>query len=291
MKKRLDCPACDSPGGADLWEVKGYMIRRCLDCKTLYVRDIPEKSVLDRIYADESYYSMDPQSHERIRSEHRRRFEIMRGLSKGKSVLDVGCATGLFLDEAASQGYATAGIELSPKNASIAKEKGHDIFVGSLAEFAQREVKPQFALITCLDVIEHVESPAEFIELLSRHLSPDGVLVITTPNYSGPVSRVLGKKDVFLTPPEHLNFFTFRGLLTLTKKSDLVPVRRATFGRLTSSEMNRVVERYFSIAPVPARPLLRTAISMGFLVLNRFRAGLEMEIYFSKRDLSGRCLE
>lgn len=287
MKKRLNCPACDSLGGADLWEVKSYMIRRCLDCKTLYVRDIPEKSVLDRIYANETYYSMDPQSHERIRSEHRRRFEIMRGLSKGKSVLDVGCATGLFLDEAASQGYATAGIELSPKNAAIAKEKGHDIFVGSLAEFAQRETKPQFALITCLDVIEHVESPCEFIELLSRHLSPDGILVITTPNYSGPVSRVLGKKDVFLTPPEHLNFFTFRGLLTLMNKSDLVPVRQTTFGRLTSSEMERVVERYFSKVPQPVRPLLRTAIGSAFLMLNRCRSGLEMEIYFAKKGSFG----
>lgn len=283
MKKRLNCPACDSAAGADLWEVKSYMIRRCLDCKTLYVRDVPEKSVLDEIYANESYYSMDPQSNDRIRGEHRRRFGIMRGLSQGKSVLDVGCATGLFLDEAAAEGYVTSGIELSPKNAALAKEKGHDVFIGSLAEFAQREAKPQFALITCLDVIEHVESPYEFIELLSRYLSPDGVLVLTTPNYSGPVSRALGKNDVFLTPPEHLNFFTFRGLLTLTKKLGLVPVRQATFGRLTGNEMERVVERYFSRVPKPVRPLLRGAIGSAFLMLNRFRSGLEMEIYFAKK--------
>lgn len=287
MKKRLNCPACDSVGGVDRWEVKSYMIRKCSNCKTLYVRDIPEKSVLDQIYANESYYSMDPQSNERIRTEHRRRFGIMRTLSKGKSVLDVGCATGLFLDEAASEGFVTAGIELSPKNAALAREKGHDIFVGSLDQFAQEQTKRQFALITCLDVIEHVESPSEFVEMLSRYLSPDGVLVLSTPNYSGLVSRILGKNDVFLTPPEHLNFFTFNGLLTLTKKSNLFPVRQATFGRLTSNEMERVVERYFSKMPNPARPLLRTAICTALLMLNRFRAGLEMEIYFSKRESRG----
>lgn len=287
MKKRLNCPACDSVDGADLWEVKSFMIRRCSDCKTLYVRDVPGKSVLAKIYANESYYSMDPQSHERIRSEHRRRLGIMRALSKGKSVLDVGCATGLFLDEAALEGYVTAGIELSPKNAALARQKGHDIFVGSLDEYAQKQAKRQFAVITCLDVIEHVESPSEFIEMLSRYLSPDGVLVLSTPNYSGPVSRVLGKNDVFLTPPEHLNFFTFRGLLTLAKKSDLFPVRQTTFGRLTSKEMERVVERHFSKVPKPTRPLLRSAIRTAFLMLNRFRSGLEMEIYFAKKDSRG----
>lgn len=283
MKNRLNCPACDSPVGVDRWEVKGYIIRKCSDCKTLFVRDVPDKTVLDKIYASESYYSMDPQSNERIRAEHRRRFGIMRALCKGKSVLDVGCATGLFLDEAASEGYATAGIELSPKNAALAKEKGHDIFVGSLNEFAEDKTRPQFALITCLDVLEHVESPAEFVDLMSRYLSPEGVLVLSTPNYSGPVSRILGKSDAFLTPPEHLNFFTTRGLLTLMKKSDLYPVRLATFGRLTRNEMERVIERYFSKLPLAGRPFLRTAIAFAFLMLNRFRAGLELEIYFSKR--------
>lgn len=287
MKKRLNCPACDSVVGVDRWEVKGYMIRECVDCKTLYVRDIPEKTFLDRIYANESYYSMDPQSNERICTEHRRRFGMMRALCKGNSVLDVGCATGLFLDEAASAGYSTAGIELSPKNAVHAREKGHDVFVGSLDEYAQDKTDRKFSLITCLDVIEHVESPSEFVELMSRYLAPGGVLVLSTPNYSGPVSRFLGKNDVFLTPPEHLNFFTARGLLTLTMKSDLYPVCQATFGRLTGNEMERVIERHFSKMPMPARPLLRTAIASAFLMLNRFRMGLELEMYFSKREPLG----
>lgn len=265
-----------------MYEVNGFAIWECTRCGTLYVRNVPERGALDQIYTNDEYYDLDDEAVERINKDHRRRLEILKALTKSRRVLDVGCTTGLFLDEAARAGYETFGIELSPKNAAIARNNGHDVFLGSLEKFTKDCPQEQFGLIACLDVIEHIECPAAFMRLLARSLSPDGILVMSTPNYSGLVSRLLGKRDVFLTPPEHLNFFTFPGLLKLAGGAGLTPMYKTTFGRLTGNELDRATTKYFPRIVQPISPLLRVGIQVGLLALNSVRSGLEMEVYFSK---------
>lgn len=282
MTIRLKCPACGSPASVEAHEVNGFAIRKCRQCKSLYVRDVPNRAALDEIYADAGYYELDEQSARRIWREHERRMRILRGLSVPGRILDVGCATGLLLDKAAEAGYETFGVELSRKNAAIASGKGHAVFVGTLADYTSSNSSERFPLITCLDVIEHVEAPLEFMEMLSSHLSPGGLLVMSTPNYSGLVAKVLGKRDVFMTPPEHLNFFTVNGLSALAGSARLAPVYATTFGRLTRDELDRAVSRYFSKLVLPARHVLRAGIQTGFAALNIVRVGLEMEMYFRK---------
>lgn len=279
---RMECPACTSSTGRKMYEVNGFAIWKCTGCGTLYVRNVPERGALDQIYTDDEYYDLDDEAVERINTDHRRRLEILKALTNSRRVLDVGCTTGLFLDEAARAGYETFGIELSPKNAAIARQKGHDVFLGSLEKFTKDYPQERFELIVCLDVIEHIECPAEFMRLLSQCLSPDGILVMSTPNYSGPISRILGRRDVFLTPPEHLNFFTFPGLLKLARDVGLSPVYKTTFGRLTRNELDRATTKYFPKIVQPLNQLLRVGIQAGITALNYLRAGLEIEVYFSK---------
>lgn len=279
--ERLFCPACASSAGRDAYDVKGFRIRKCACCGSLYVRNVPGRSSLDQIYLDQEYYSLEDQSVQRLLEEHRRRLGIIQRFSRPGRVLDVGCATGLFLDEAAEAGYETFGIELSPRNAALAQGKGHKVFVGPLAKYVLSNPRDRFSLITCLDVIEHVESPLNFMQMLLAQLSVNGMLVISTPNYSGVVAKVLGERDVFLMPPEHLNFFTFAGLLSLAKDAGLSPVYETTFGRLTRNELDRAIARYFPRMVRPASPLLRAVIRAGFGALNSVRLGLEIEMYFS----------
>ena len=54
--------------------------------------------------------------------------------------------------------------------------------------------------------------PSEFLTGISTLLNSKAILILSTPNYSGLVAKLLGKRDPFLTPPEHLNFFTYKGL-------------------------------------------------------------------------------
>jgi 2-polyprenyl-6-hydroxyphenyl methylase/3-demethylubiquinone-9 3-methyltransferase len=43
----------------------------------------------------------------------------------------------------------------------------------------------QFDLITAMEVIEHVADPAAFVGALARRLSPNGLLIMSTPNATG----------------------------------------------------------------------------------------------------------
>ncbi|HEX7742076.1 MAG TPA: bifunctional 2-polyprenyl-6-hydroxyphenol methylase/3-demethylubiquinol 3-O-methyltransferase UbiG, partial [Sphingobium sp.] len=73
-----------------------------------------------------------------------------------------------------------------------------------------------FDLVTSMEVIEHVADPAAFVTALARRLSPDGLLIMSTPNRT-PLSRIamitIGESvggipkgthdlDKFLTPDE-----------------------------------------------------------------------------------------
>lgn len=282
MINRLICPACQYPDGKNAYVINGFSILRCGSCKTLYVRDIPDRVSLDKIYTDSDYYDLEPQSAKRVMNEHLRRLKIIGDYANKGRILDVGCANGVFLDCAKSDGFETFGIEISPRNVSIAYSKGHNVFLGSLEEYSISNPKERFQIITCLDVIEHVESPLNFIKLLSEHLLPDGMLLISTPNYSGVVAKLLGKRDVFLTPPEHLNFFTIQGLLLLAKQAELSCIYKTTFGNLTENELERVILRHFPKSFKMVNPILKFGIQQGFNLLNAVKVGLEMEVYFKK---------
>jgi len=109
--------------------------------------------------------------------------------------------------------------------------------------------------------------------------------VVSTPNYSGIVARILKERDVFMTPPEHLNFFSIPGLVSLAKRAGLSPVHKTTFGTLTRNELERAIAKHFRFVTTPLKPVLRLAIKAGFCAMNILRTGLELEMYFSRAAL------
>ena len=97
----------------------------------MFLKDLPSEDDLRKVYLDSRYYEMDLFSQKRIDSENARRFNIAKRYVSGERVLDIGSATGQFLDLAKQNGLKTFGIEVSPKNSQIAIDKGHKVFVGN----------------------------------------------------------------------------------------------------------------------------------------------------------------
>lgn len=286
--KRLECPACKGQVLRSEFTISGYLIIRCLNCGSLFVQNLPPDNVLDAIYQNAKYYSsLDEIAIFRHQQENRRRVSQLLQLGGSGRLLDVGCATGLFLETAKQNGFTTYGIEPNKNNAKKAIEKGHSIFEGSLETFCklQRSQKP-FDVVVALDVIEHMPDPEKFMKLLDWCLRPDGILVVTTPNFSGVVSQFLKVRDPFLTPPEHLNFFTSKGLIILAEKCGLKYIKKLTFGKLTAPELDRSVTKYFPKSFISLGGVIKPFIRLGFRLANRFRLGLELEYYFTKKNIS-----
>lgn len=107
-------------------------------------------------------------------------------------VLDVGCATGYFLEVAASAGWDVYGVELSEYAAGLAQRRfGNHVFSGSIEQANYPD--NSFDLVTLFDLLEHVPSPRTFLKEVWRLLSPKAFLMITTPDVTSLSARLMGR--------------------------------------------------------------------------------------------------
>jgi 2-polyprenyl-3-methyl-5-hydroxy-6-metoxy-1,4-benzoquinol methylase len=178
--------------------------------------------------------------------------------------------------------YITHGIELSAPNVEVCQASGHKVYLGDLDSYYNSAAKQQFNIIACLDVIEHIVMPGEFLQKIKSLLSNNGLLILSTPNFSGLVSKLLGNRDPFLIPPEHLNFFTKRGLKELIKANGFEVTKVKTFGFITDDGLTRTVTKYLPAGLHPLSFLIKPLINYAVRSLNIFNNGLELEFYLIK---------
>lgn len=102
---------------------------------------------------------------------------------RGRSVLDAGCGAGLLCEPLARLGGNILGLDAAKKNIEVAQvhaaQSGLDIEYQA-GELAQ--VRGQFDMVTCLEVLEHVQNPQVFMGQLADRLAKGGLMIISTPN-------------------------------------------------------------------------------------------------------------
>ena len=109
-----------------------------------------------------------------------------------KRALDVGCGAGLLTEPLARLGAEVTGVDAARDNVEVAK--AHAAGAGLAIDYRHGELAAlglgQFDLVTALEVLEHVADKRAFLGELARHLAPDGLMVLSTPNRT-PQSRLL----------------------------------------------------------------------------------------------------
>jgi len=143
-------------------------------------------------------------------------------------LLDIGCATGVFLDMAQKQGWTVEGVEISPDLASYAKEK-FSLRVHATDVTHEKLSSAPFNAITLFDVIEHLPNPGEMIRACNELIVDDGLLLIRTPVEEG-LLRDIAKSFFWASCSkcefpmlwfysyEHIQSFSMQSLTTLLKK-------------------------------------------------------------------------
>jgi 2-polyprenyl-6-hydroxyphenyl methylase/3-demethylubiquinone-9 3-methyltransferase len=115
-------------------------------------------------------------------------------------------------------GGNVTGVDAAPEN--IAAAQAHADLSGLAINYRAGEIAAQglgqFDVVTCMEVIEHVMDPGAFVAELVRHLRPDGLMLLSTPNRTaaarlflveaaerlGQVPRGTHDWDKFLNPDE-----------------------------------------------------------------------------------------
>ena len=142
--------------------------------------------------------------------------EIEPVLRKGMSVMDVGCSTGHFLAALEDKVGTRVGFELSKEENDFIKNSLDFKVYGTPIEETDIAEAP-FDLITCMQVLEHIDEPKPFLEAMVSNLKPDGYLFIEVPNLDDILVSTYkneGYTKFFFHEP-HVSYFNEKTLLEL----------------------------------------------------------------------------
>jgi SAM-dependent methyltransferase len=205
------CPICGRSGPSAYCEKNGFTILRCTSCGLAFVSDEPTEEDLRKLYRESylPYHLLYGDFEEKAE----RRYSLVEEATSNRpgSLLDVGCSYGFFLNVARAHGWAVKGVEMGSRPAEYARTNyGLDVFEGPLhqADFADAS----FDVVTLFHVIEHAQNPLTLFSTIRRVLKKGGSLVLLTPNIESLHSQMLGKAWTWLSPPDHLFYFSRRSL-------------------------------------------------------------------------------
>jgi SAM-dependent methyltransferase len=216
------CPMCGASDGAPLVETADQMLPgperfrllSCRACGHLYQSPRPSPEAIGAYYPA-GYISFQPavadlpsplRRLELRRYYATRRRIVERAVAGPGRILDVGCATGNFLDAMRAAGWRAQGVEPSVEAAAYARERlGLDVLTGRLEDAALPS--GAFDVVTLWDVLEHVHEPRATLAEAARLLRPGGALILGLPNPDSLEARLLGPHWIGWDLPRHLNLF------------------------------------------------------------------------------------
>jgi len=167
---------------------------------------------------------------------------LLKELSPGASLLDLGCGNGTFLSLFRGRGWKLYGTDFSPTGVAIARETFAEIqfFLADSTSPAGDilERVGQVDAIVSTEVIEHLYDPRGFLRNAHQLLKPGGTLVLSTP-YHGYFKNLFlaltGKLDQHFTvlwDHGHIKFWSRKTLTQALEEAGFGDIRFAGAGRL-----------------------------------------------------------
>lgn len=228
-------PTCTMCGGSDhahLFTKRGYRLVRCRGCDLAFICNPPDAQGIAALYtiaADYHHGLLDPGSPDfaRMRQVARQHLAMLNrfaAVADGRRLLDIGCSSGLFLDEARRAGFAACGAELSPESSAFARDHfGLPVHSGDWRDAGYAD--ESFDVVTLFDVIEHLADPLAELRAVARLLKPGGLLLQSTPDIDGlfpRLSLLVANRIGYWPhpePPWHLFQFSARTLGAMTRQA------------------------------------------------------------------------
>jgi 2-polyprenyl-3-methyl-5-hydroxy-6-metoxy-1,4-benzoquinol methylase len=231
------CFVCKNSKFDYLLKKEGFDLWSCEVCGLNLVYPQPTEKELQKTYSLEGGYSHSSKGFDQDKVLYGKnpRIEFL-AKNKKKKILDVGCASGLFVYACKLAKLSPVGIDLDKDSIRFGQNKGLDLRQGRLVDFKFKA--NSFDAINLGDIIEHVKDPIGLLLECVRILKKGGVLIVSTPNTNSlfpKMTRWIYKKFGIMwshpTPPYHLCDFSDENLIKLLEKNSL-EIRKISYSKI-----------------------------------------------------------
>src|SRR3972149_8820109 len=212
IKKLNKCPLCKSDDYKVLFVKYDYEVAKCNECGMTFLNFDPDDKFFTNYYAEDFFndpgikhaYSDYEKEAESLKKSFKDRVNIISTYQPGGTLLDVGCATGAFMEVAASN-WDVYGGDVSEYSIEQAKKKNLKAFSGVIRDSPFKDQK--FDVVTLWDTIEHVADPQETIQQISEMTKPGSVVALTTGDVGSSIAKLSGRYWHLYNIPQHLSYF------------------------------------------------------------------------------------
>lgn len=265
------CPLCGARERRQKFAAPPFGVWSCAECELVYVSPrVTDAALLQGVYDHEYWHSAAPRERGyrdyagddalHLATFRRRLRALRRHLPARGNALDVGCASGCFLEVLAQEGWEVHGVEPSSTVRELTRRRlgPERVSAGSWEQLP--DDGRRYDLISFWDVLEHLPDPVRALEQATERLAPGGRVCILTQNVASPWARLLGSRWQHYKHAEHLTHFS---PATLERALGAAGLCTLAMGPRHAGKLVRldfVVERAARISPWLARalsPLLR----------------------------------
>ena len=177
-------------------------------------------------------------------------------LVAGKSILDIGIVE--HTRDAVNSPYwlhgnlcrvaaQCLGVDVLEPEIEYLRTKGYDVIC---ADITQAPIARQFDVITAGEVLEHLDTPGQFMKNCAAMLEPGGRLVITVPNpwYANVILKNVTRSSTFVDSADHVAWYDASTLYELGQRAGLRLDRFTGIGA-THSQTSRA-HLFFWLRPI-----------------------------------------
>lgn len=219
------CPVCISRRLVPLRFLVGqrtgrrFLLLACLHCGSLYNRSAYQEN--DEGLRNDAQYLSDNLEH------HGRIMKTLVALlidrcRDARRLLDIGAGVGAMVRAAIESGLQAEGVELNPH--AVERARAHLGFTLHCSPFRRGSFKESFDIVTCNQVLEHLEDPRTLFSDAAESVRKGGLLFVSVPFLPPSIRDVMRyvirpslSGSPFFDNDAHILHFSRRGMLRMAR--------------------------------------------------------------------------
>ena len=208
------CIVCGSRGSRPLY--KG--VCQCGNCGYVYADLNMSQGEFEELYKKGYFFGEEYSDYiadkDILQKNFKLRLKVLENFiesQRHRTLLEIGCAYGFFLDLVRNRFGTVKGIDVAEDGVRYARDTlGLHAIQG---DFLEKEFgDEQFDVICLWDTIEHLRSPHLYVEKAGNLMESGGLLAITTGDIGSLNARVKGASWRLMHPPTHAHYFSKKSL-------------------------------------------------------------------------------